>query len=204
MNIKKKVILIVDDQPINLSILSQVLSNKYQVRVANSGKRALEVVKTAPLPDLILLDIIMPDMDGYATLSALKSKPCIQKVPVIFVTTMDAQIDEEYGLSLGAVDYVTKPIRPAILMARVDAHLRLKQVNDFLYDKNDFLEDEITRRMEENLLIQNVSIRALAHLAEIRDPETGNHILRTQTYVKILAQNLHKKKRNYSARTYSD
>ncbi|MEY8215077.1 MAG: response regulator, partial [Colwellia sp.] len=113
MNIKKKVILIVDDQPINLSILSQVLSNKYQVRVANSGKRALEVVKTAPLPDLILLDIIMPDMDGYATLSALKSKPCIQKVPVIFVTTMDAQTDEEYGLSLGAVDYVTKPIRPA-------------------------------------------------------------------------------------------
>ncbi|MFT7008248.1 MAG: putative two-component system response regulator [Colwellia sp.] len=192
MNIKQ-VILIVDDQPINLSMLSQILSNKYQVRVANSGKRALAMVTTTPLPDLILLDIMMPDMDGYSVLSELKSHPVIQRIPVIFVTTMDTLVDEEYGLSLGAVDYVTKPIRPAILMARVATHLKLKQVNNFLYDQNDFLEQEISRRMDENLIIQNVSIRALAHLAETRDPETGQHILRTQSYVKTLAQHLYKK-----------
>ena len=191
--INKEVILIVDDQPINLSVLSQVLSEKYQVRVANSGKRALDVVKSFPLPDLILLDIMMPDMDGYAVLSLLKNNVSTQRIPVVFVTTMDTLQDEEYGLSLGAVDYVTRPIRPAILMARVDVHLRLKKANDFLYSKNDFLEHEICRRMEENLIIQNVSIRALAHLAEIRDPETGQHILRTQSYVNILAQYLYKK-----------
>lgn len=190
--INKQVILIVDDQPINLSMLSQLLSDKYQVRVANSGKRALDVVKTNPQPDLILLDIMMPNMDGYAVLSVLKSDASTQRIPVIFVTAMDALTDEEYGFSLGAVDYITKPIRPAILMARVDAHIKLKRANDFLYNKNDFLEQEISRRMEENLIIQNVSIRALAHLAEIRDPETGQHIIRTQSYVNILAQHLYK------------
>jgi len=107
---------------------------------------------------------------------------------------MDTPFDEEKGLSLGAADYVAKPIRPAILMARIDAHLRLKLINDCLYDQNNFLEQEINRRMEDNLIIQNVSIRALAHLAEIRDPETGQHILRTQSYVKILAQYLYKKR----------
>ncbi|MFT7005827.1 MAG: putative two-component system response regulator [Colwellia sp.] len=189
----KPVILIVDDQPINLSTLSKVLSEKYQVRIANSGKRALDIVKKKPLPDLILLDIMMPDMDGYTVLTSLKGNVLTQRIPVIFVTTIDTLLDEERGLSLGAVDYVTKPIRPAILMARVDAHLRLKQANDFLYSKHDFLEQEIRRNIKENLIIQNVSIRALAHLAEIRDPETGQHILRTQSYVKILAEHLYKK-----------
>jgi putative two-component system response regulator len=191
----KKVILIVDDQPINLSMLSQVLSEKYNVRIANSGKRALDIVNSQPLPDLILLDIIMPGMDGYTVLSALKSKVSTQGIPVIFIATMDTPLDEEHGLSLGAVDYVTKPIRRAILMARVDVHLRLKQANDFLYSKHDFLEQEIRWNMEENLIIQNVSTRALAHLAEIRDPETGQHIIRTQSYVKILAEHLYKKQR---------
>jgi len=189
----KKIVLIVDDQSVNLSMLSQILSDKYQVHVANSGNRALEVVKKSPKPDLILLDIMMPEMDGYAVLSALKSDLSTQQIPVIFVTAMDSPLDESYGLSLGAVDYVTKPIRPAILMARVDAHIRLKQVSDFLSDKNDFLEQEVSRRMKENLVIQNASIHALAHLAEIRDSETGQHILRTQYYVKILAQHLYKK-----------
>lgn len=89
--INKQVILIVDDQPINLSMLSQLLSDKYQVRVANSGERALDVVKTKPQPDLILLDIMMPNMDGYAVLSLLKSDTSTQRIPVIFVTAMDAQ-----------------------------------------------------------------------------------------------------------------
>ncbi len=183
-------ILIVDDEPTILTSTSKILSATYRVRVANSGPRALDVAVTEPRPDLILLDVIMPEMDGYAVLSCLKENSETQGIPVIFITAMEADEDEERGLELGAVDYITKPVRPAILMARVAAHLTLKQASDFLHDKNDYLEAEVARRMEENQTIQNVSIRTLAHLAEIRDPETGDHILRTQSYVQVLARQL--------------
>jgi putative two-component system response regulator len=103
---------------------------------------------------------------------------------------MEAVDDEEKGLEMGAVDYLTKPINSAILMARVKTHLTLKQANDFLHDKNKYLEAEIDRRMEDNQIIQNVSIGALANLAETRDSETGEHILRTQAYVGVLAKRL--------------
>ncbi len=183
-------ILIVDDEPANLAVLNQTLSNDYRVRAANSGARALQVAATNPRPDLILLDVLMPEMDGYSVLSRLKEDPDGGDIPVIFVTAMEAAADEEKGLGLGAVDYITKPIRPAILLARVKAHLTLKQSRDFLHDKNAYLEAEVARRMEENQIIQNVGIRSLAHLAEIRDPETGDHILRTQSYVRVLAMRL--------------
>ncbi len=183
-------ILIVDDEPTNLSVLSQVLSDSYKVRAANSGVRALQVALSEPRPDLILLDVMMPQMDGYAVLTQLKKDPATQDIPVIFVTAMESVVDEEKGLGLGAVDYIMKPIRPAILLARVKAHLTIKQAADFLHDKNKYLETEIQRRMQESQVVQNVSIRALAHLAETRDTETGDHILRTQSYVKILAGHL--------------
>jgi len=183
-------VLIVDDAPTILTAMSKILSPYYRVRAANSGKRALQVVLTKPQPDLILLDVVMPDVDGYSVLSKLKADPATRDIPVIFVTAMESSEDEEKGLAMGSVDYITKPIRPAILLARVKAQLTLKQARDFLNDKNAYLEDEVTRRMEENLVIQNVSIRALAHLAETRDPETGDHILRTQSYVKTLANHL--------------
>ena len=173
-------------------MLARILSESYKVRAANSGKRALQVATSEPKPDLILLDVMMPDMDGYSVLSELKKNPITEDIPVIFVTAMDALLDEEKGFDLGAVDYIIKPIRPAILLARVKAHLALKQASDFLLDKNAYLEEEVSRRMEENLTIQNVSIRALAHLAETRDPETGVHILRTQSYVETLALHLQK------------
>lgn len=185
-----KTILIVDDEPAILTSIGKVLTTHYLVRVANSGGRALEVAVTDPQPDLILLDVMMPDMDGYSVLSRLKGNPATRDIPVIFVTAMEAVIDEEKGLALGAVDYITKPVNPSILLARVKGQLTLKQASDFLHDKNDYLEAEVARRMEENQTIQNVSIRALAHLAEIRDPETGDHILRTQSYVQVLARGL--------------
>lgn len=185
-----KTILIVDDEPAILTSIGKVLATRYLVRVANSGGRALEVAITDPQPDLILLDVMMPDMDGYSVLSRLKENSATRDIPVIFVTAMEAAMDEEKGLALGAVDYITKPVNPSILLARVKGQLTLKQASDFLHDKNDYLEAEIARRMEENQTIQNVSIRALAHLAEIRDPETGDHILRTQSYVQVLARGL--------------
>lgn len=129
-------------------------------------------------------------MDGYEVFSRLKKNSVTADIPVIFVTSMGSTEDEEKGLAMGAVDYITKPVRPAILLARVKAQLALKQASDFLQDKNDYLEAEVIRRMRENQIIQTVSIRALAHLAEIRDSETGDHILRTQSYVNILVRRL--------------
>ncbi len=183
-------ILIVDDSPENLSVLSELLQPLYRVRVANSGRRALQIAATEPYPDLILLDVMMPGMDGYQVYERLRSDPATSEVPVIFVTAMNGMDAELRGLEAGAVDYISKPIFPPIVLARVRTQLKLKQANDWLRDQNSFLDAEVQKRMAENDLIQEVSIRALAHLAEIRDPETGNHILRTQAYVHLLALNL--------------
>ncbi len=183
-------ILIVDDTPENLSVLGELLQRSYRVRAANSGRRALQIAQSQPTPDLILLDVMMPEMDGYAVLSQLRGNPLTQNIPVIFVTAMDGTEDEEHGLDCGAVDYITKPIRPAIVLARVRTQLELKRARDILRDQNSYLEAEVARRMAENQLIQQVSIHALARLAETRDPETGNHLRRTQEYVRTLATSL--------------
>lgn len=183
-------ILIVDDEPSNLMVLSRLLQTDYRVLAANSGERAVQVAAGTPRPDLILLDVMMPGMDGYEVLSRLKGDPTTRAIPVIFVTAMSAVQDEERGLELGAVDYITKPLRPAIVSARVRTQIALKRAGDVLKDQNVLLEKEVARRMAENDLIQVVGIRALSHLAETRDPETGNHILRTQGYVHELATRL--------------
>ena len=189
---RKDVILVVDDNPDNMTVVSDLLAPNYLVLVANSGPRALQIVAQEPKPDLILLDIMMPEMDGYAVMGLLKANPKTRDIPVIFLTAMDSTHDEEKGLEMGAVDYITKPIRPLILLARVRAQIELKHSRDLLANQNCYLEAEVARRMKENELIQDVSIRALARLAEIRDQETGFHILRTSLYVKALAQLLQK------------
>lgn len=183
-------ILIVDDTPENISLLSELLQPDYRVRAASSGRRALQVAVSEPRPDLILLDVMMPDMDGYEVIKHLQADARTANTPVIFVTALESSIDEEYGLELGAVDYITKPFKPAIALARVKAHLELSAARVWLQDRNAALEAEVARRMEENLIIQDVSIRALAYLAETRDPETGNHLRRTQRYMDVLCQHL--------------
>ena len=183
-------ILIVDDTPQNLTVLGELLKPHYRVRAANSGQRALSAASTDPRPDLILLDVMMPEMDGYQVLRRLGDKVETRDIPVIFITAMAATEDEEFGLELGAVDYITKPFNPSIVLARVRTQLELKQARDRLARENDWLEREVARRMRENLLIQDLSVRALACLAEARDNETGQHIVRTQLYVELLAKNL--------------
>jgi len=190
MSFSSSTILIVDDQPSNLTVLDACLSDSFKVRAANSGKGALEMANIEPHPDLILLDIMMPDMSGYSVLKKLKENPVTHDIPVIFITAKTSEEDESKGLELGAVDYISKPIKPLVLLSRVKSQLAFTASQSFLKDKNAFLEEEITRRMQENETIQNVSIRALAHLAETRDPETGEHILRTQSYVELLAKQL--------------
>ena len=184
------IVLIVDDTPENLAVLGELLQPNYRVLVANSGRRTLVIAAADPQPDLILLDIMMPEMDGYQVLAELRHNPRTAQIPVIFVTAMDALEDEQRGFDLGAIDYITKPLRPPIVLARVRAHLELKVARDRLRDQNAFLEAEVARRMAENQLVQDVSIHALARLAETRDSETGNHIHRTREYVRALAVRL--------------
>ena len=191
MALAQATILIVDDVPDNLAVLGELLRQaNYQVKVANSGRVALRFAAQSPRPDLILLDVMMPEMDGYQVLLALLDNPLTRDIPVVFLTALDASHDEQRGLEMGAADYISKPIRPSVVLARVRTQLEAKQARDLLRGQNAFLEAEVARRMAENELIQAVSIRALARLAEIRDPETGNHILRTQAYVELLAQRL--------------
>ncbi|MDP1605290.1 MAG: two-component system response regulator [Rhodocyclaceae bacterium] len=184
-------LLIVDDQPENLAVLGGLLRDAgYRVKAANSGRTALRYALQEPRPELILLDVMMPEMDGYEVLARLLADPASRDIPVIFLTALADVAAEQRGLELGAADYIAKPYSPPIVLARVKAQLELKRARDWLADKNVFLEAEIARRMAENERIQAVSIMALANLAETRDPETGNHILRTQTYVRLLATRL--------------
>ncbi len=183
-------ILVVDDTPENLALMSGLLQDLYQVRVAPSGARALKIAQSERPPDLILLDIMMPEMDGYAVCVALKADERTRHIPVIFLTAMSEETDEEMGLGLGAVDYVTKPVSPPILLARVKSQLSVKAAADFLRDKSAYLEQEVQRRTREVREVQDATVLMLSSLAETRDNETGNHILRTQRYVRVLAEAL--------------
>jgi putative two-component system response regulator len=184
----QRTILIVDDSPENLTVLGETLRDRYHVRAANSGARALTLAQREPRPDLILLDVMMPGMNGYEVLEKLRLAPETRDIPVIFTTAMSGTEDELRGLVLGAVDYITKPLRPAVVLARVHTHLELKHARDRLQHANAVLESEIARRMHENLVVQDVTIHALARLAETRDNDTGHHIRRTQEYVRALAR----------------
>ncbi len=186
----RQTILLVDDTADNLTLMNDLLKDRYKIKIANSGAKALRITQVEIPPDLILLDVMMPEMDGHEVCRILKSDARTRDIPVIFLTAKSDPADEKMGLELGAVDYLTKPISPAIALARVKNHLLLKASADFLRDKSKFLEKEVENRTREVLAIQDVTILAMASLAETRDQETGNHIRRTQFYVKTLAEKL--------------
>lgn len=188
----KATVLVVDDTPANLSLMTGLLRDIYKVKAAIDGEKALRIAQSDAPPDLILLDIMMPGMDGYEVCRRLQANPVTRDIPIIFLTAKAGIEDEKMGLELGAVDYITKPISPPIVLARVRNHLALKASADFLRNKADFLEAEVVRRTAEVMAIQDVTIMAMASLAETRDSDTGNHIRRTQHYVKVLAQHLRK------------
>lgn len=189
---EKATVLVVDDTPANLSLMTGLLRDIYKVKAAIDGEKALRIAQSDAPPDLILLDIMMPGMDGYEVCRRLQANPVTRDIPIIFLTAKAGIEDEKMGLELGAVDYITKPISPPIVLARVRNHLALKASADFLRNKADFLEAEVVRRTAEVMAIQDVTIMAMASLAETRDSDTGNHIRRTQHYVKVLAQHLRK------------
>lgn len=190
----KSTILIVDDTPDILSLLSKLLKGFYNVKVANNGKKALEILDKYPI-DLVLLDIVMPEMDGYEVLENIRHNPKLSDLPVIFLTGENSVKAEEKGLSLGANDYITKPPSPVILKARVKTQLENKIFEDFLKDQNHTLDEIVDKKTKEVVAIQNVTMMALGSLAETRDSDTGNHIRRTQKYVKLLAEKLQSNKK---------
>ncbi len=196
MSSSKPILLVIDDIPENLTLMYQLLKDDYRVKGANSGTRGIALAESAK-PDLILLDIMMPEMDGYEVCERLKSQPSTRDIPIIFLTAKTERIDEQKGLALGAADYITKPVNPEIVKARVKTHVSLKLSSDMLKGENEALEKEVQRRTcealkqkEELHTIQDVAFYAMISLAETRDNDTGNHILRTQTYIKHLAEKL--------------
>lgn len=188
----KAAIMVVDDTPQNLSLFSELLRDRYRVIIANSGPRAFELISAGQRPDVILLDVMMPEMDGYEVIKRLKSDRATENIPVMFVTAKTEVADEELGLHLGAVDYIYKPINPPLLLARLQTHLALKVATDILRNRAESLEEEVSRRTRELRAIQDVTVLAMSSMAETRDNETGNHILRTQNYVKCIAETLAK------------
>jgi putative two-component system response regulator len=175
-------ILAVDDAEPNLDILVETLGDEYDVAVAMDGETALDMAAET-LPDLILLDIMMPGMDGYEVCDRLKRSGTTRKIPVIFITAMAEESDEARGLKLGAVDYITKPFIPALVKARVRNHIELKRYRDRL-------EEMVYERTRDLVHTQEATIESMGTLAECRDPETGGHIRRTRNYVRLLAEAL--------------
>lgn len=191
----KKVILIVDDETLNLSILMNLLKTTYSVRACKSGEEAMNSISDGLRPDLILLDIIMPGIDGFQVLKQLQANIETRTIPVMFISSLDSFVNEEKGFELGAVDYIIKPFRAAIVLARVKAQLELKETRDILKNQNQWLEQEVKRRVKESQLIQDASLIALTQLLETRDQNTGNHIVRTHKYVEALGRALGKKEK---------
>jgi len=187
---EKPTILVVDDTPDNLTLMTALLKDDYRVKVAHNGERALRLVQGSDPPALVLLDIMMPGMDGYEVCRRLKADPLTESIPIIFLTARSEAEDETRGLSMGAVDYIVKPISPPVVMARIRTQLMLKSASDFLRGKSDLLESEVARRTAEIQDLQDAMVLSMASLAETRDNETGNHLRRTQHYVKRLAQQL--------------
>ena len=189
-------ILLVDDAPENLRILSESLRGEYTIMFAKNGKDALRLAAEEPEPDIILLDIIMPGMNGYEVCTALKKSERTRDIPVIFISAQDGENDEAVGLSLGAEDYIKKPFQISLIRKRVANQMEIKLYRDRLKE----LVMERTRQLQ---ITQEATIHAMASLAEWRDSETGEHIQRTRAYIRALAEHMSKQP-NHAAELDSD
>ncbi len=162
---ERPTVLIVDDTPDNLAFMGQLLKDEYQVRVATNGAKALQIARDGRPLDVILLDIMMPELDGYEVCRLLKDDPATRQIPVIFLTAKSDPESERRGLELGAADYITKPISPPIVLARIKTQLNLKAAADFMRNKNELLEREVAQRTGE-LQKSNQQLRLLAARVE--------------------------------------
>ena len=173
-------ILVVDDAPENIDVLVGILKPNYSLKVARDGEMAIKIANIQPRPDLILLDVMMPGIDGYETCKRLKLDIATRDIPIIFITAKISVEDEARGLSLGAVDYIAKPVNPAIVMQRVKTHLALSDQKRELYQK-------VKLQTQELINTRYNIIQKLGRAAEFKDNETGNHVKRMSKYAYILA-----------------
>ncbi len=177
----KYIILIIDDTPNNLYLVASLLEDTYHIKVANHGTKGLRIATSDPPPDLILLDVMMPEIDGYEVCRQLKANPATHNIPVIFLTAINEADDEHRGLALGAVDYITKPINPALLRARIGTHLSL-------YNHTRILEQQVATRTADLEESRRQILLRLGRASDFRDNETGNHIIRMSNYSRLIAQ----------------
>ena len=192
MNLTKKTIIMVDDNLTNLTVGNNSLGSHYNTITMNSGARLLKTLEKI-IPDLILLDVDMPEMNGYETLSILKSKPEYADIPVIFLTAKSDTASELEGLSLGAIDYITKPFSPPLLLKRIELHLLVEsQKHELIAHQqelirfNENLQEMVDDKTKTVVELQNTILGTLSELVESRDDVTGGHINRTQSYLRIL------------------
>ena len=193
---EKRLVILVDDNPANLRIGKNVLAEKYAVATAPSAEKMFSLLENNN-PAMILLDVDMPEMNGYEAIKILKSKPGTRNIPVIFVTARAEYDDELAGLSLGAIDYITKPFQPPLLLKRIEAHLLLEDQRDKLEKQaaelknfNDNLQKMVDEKTQSILDLQSALLRTMAELVECRDDITGGHIERTQQGIKLLLEEI--------------
>ena len=180
-------ILVVDDTPANLSLLSSLLSPRWRVRLAPSGAKALELVRRQA-PDLIVLDVMMPELDGYEVCRRLKADPATRDIPVLFLTALSQPEDETRGFECGGADFIQKPFNPATVLSRVATQLEAKQWRDTLHQRNAWLQQELQGRLAEVEQLREATLHVMISFAEFRDEDTGFHVRRTQEYVRTLAR----------------
>ncbi|MBP1467842.1 response regulator [Candidatus Chloroploca sp. M-50] len=184
-------IMVVDDSPTNLTLLSEVLQDQgYRIVTFPSGMLALRAMDQHP-PDLVLLDIMMPNMNGFEVCQAIKRNPYLAEIPVIFISALGDAADRVQAFAAGGVDYLVKPFQQGEVLARVKIHLRLRQMQQKLQQQNLYLEDLVRAQVQEISDSQLATILAVSKLAGYRDEETGWHIERTRVFCKLLAQTLH-------------
>ena len=186
-----KTICVIDDENINNQIIEEFLNPMYRVYTYTTGEDFLSEAKDIN-PDLVLLDIMMPNHDGYYIIDQMKKQTHLKEIPVIFLTSKSNLSDEIFGLKNGAVDYIVKPFSPEILQARLKIHLELRDAKKQLELQNHYLNKEVEKRVMQYKIVQRLSYHALAQMIDFRDKETGNHILRTKLYVKNILNEMKK------------
>ena len=189
MKPSRHLVLIVDDNPTNIDLLVNTLKDSYRLGIAKNGAKALEYA-AKHLPDLVLLDIMMPGMDGYAVCRRLKNDPVTASIPVIFITAMTETVSKTKGFELGAVDYITKPFHAAEVTARIRTHLSIEEMRAKLASQNEILEKQVARKTAEIRDMLEASIHSMALMVEVRDPYTAGHQQRVSRLACAIARKL--------------
>ncbi|GHU32356.1 response regulator [Betaproteobacteria bacterium] len=184
-------ILLVDDNPVNLKLARNILMSQYEVFTVPGAEKMMEFLDKA-LPDLILLDVMMPKIDGYEAIKWIKSKPKTADIPVIFLTSKSNAESELKGLSLGAVDYILKPFSPPLLLKRIEVHMKMDYQTKLLKNWNTDLKKLVDEKTGAVVKLQNAVLKTMANLVEFRDGVTGWHVERTGQFLRLLMDKMQK------------